>query len=84
MASTTYVQFLKGGLLIVFSLVLVVVVCLRGLSTHPPGSTDHPYYQHRILHSAGTEALRYARAGGTGRSGVHLSSASRSTSDGLA
>ena len=63
MASTTYVQFLKGGLLIVFSLVLVVVVCLRGLSTHPPGSTDHPYYQHRILHSAGTEALRIIEPG---------------------
>lgn len=35
MASTTYVQFLKGGLLIVFSLALVISVCVRGFSTKP-------------------------------------------------
>ena len=35
MASTTYVQFLKGGLLIIFSTVLVVAVLVRGLSTQP-------------------------------------------------
>ena len=35
MASTTYVQFLKGLLLIIFSSVLVVAVLLRGASTHP-------------------------------------------------
>ena len=34
MASTTYVQFLKGGLLIIFSTVLVGAVIVRGLSTH--------------------------------------------------
>lgn len=33
MASTTYVQFLKGALLIVFSTVLVICVCVRGIST---------------------------------------------------
>ncbi|MFW5859009.1 MAG: cation acetate symporter [Planctomycetota bacterium] len=33
MASTTYVQFLKGGLLIVFSTILVGAVLMRGLST---------------------------------------------------
>jgi len=33
MASTTYVQFLKGSLLIVFSTVMVIAVCFRGLST---------------------------------------------------
>jgi cation/acetate symporter len=33
MASTTYVQFLKGSLLIVFSTVLVGAVLIRGLST---------------------------------------------------
>lgn len=33
MASTTYVQFLKGALLIVFSTVLVWSVCTRGLRT---------------------------------------------------
>ena len=35
MASTTYVQFLKGGLLIVFSTVLAVCFCYRGLTTEP-------------------------------------------------
>ncbi len=33
MTSTTYVQFIKGAMLIVFSLVVVVVVLVRGLST---------------------------------------------------
>jgi cation/acetate symporter len=35
MTSTTYVQFLKGGMLIVFSLVMTVAVLMRGLSTAP-------------------------------------------------
>ncbi len=41
MTSTTYVQFLKGGLLIVFSTVLVIAVCVRGLSTEPAGAHDY-------------------------------------------
>ena len=39
MASTTYVQFLKGGLLLVFSSILVVSVLVRGLSTKPDSLT---------------------------------------------
>jgi cation/acetate symporter len=35
MASTTYVQFLKGALLIVFSTWLTISVCQRGLTTSP-------------------------------------------------
>ncbi|HSL85119.1 MAG TPA: cation acetate symporter [Thermoanaerobaculia bacterium] len=35
MTSTTYVQFLKGGMLIVFSLVMTIAVLVRGLSTAP-------------------------------------------------
>ena len=35
MASTTYVQFIKGGMLLVLSLILVGAVLLRGLSTTP-------------------------------------------------
>lgn len=35
MTSTTYVQFLKGGLLIVFSTVMVVLVLRKGLDTRP-------------------------------------------------
>ncbi|MCC6484593.1 MAG: cation acetate symporter [Armatimonadetes bacterium] len=38
MASTTYVQFLKGGLLILFSTILAGAVLLRGISTTPSGS----------------------------------------------
>jgi len=43
MASTTYVQFLKGGLLIVFSFVLTIAVLMRGLSTTPDQGGDVPY-----------------------------------------
>jgi cation/acetate symporter len=35
MTSTTYVQFLKGGLLIVFSTIMVVMVVRKGLDTRP-------------------------------------------------
>ncbi len=35
MVSTTYVQFLKGSLLVAFSLVLTVLILQRGLSTEP-------------------------------------------------
>ena len=40
MASTTYVQFLKGGLLILFSLIISIAVCVRGFSTTPEGIDD--------------------------------------------
>jgi cation/acetate symporter len=42
MASTTYVQFLKGGLLIVFSTIVAIAVCQRGLTTEP----DDPVFGH--------------------------------------
>lgn len=35
MVSTTYVQFLKGGLLVIFSLVLTILVLNRGLQVSP-------------------------------------------------
>jgi len=38
MKSTTYVQFIKGALLIIFSFILVVVLLNRGLSTTPDDS----------------------------------------------
>ncbi|MBM4059843.1 MAG: cation acetate symporter [Planctomycetes bacterium] len=40
MASTTYVQFLKGALLLVFSAIMVTLVLFRGLSTEPAGLKD--------------------------------------------
>ena len=41
MASTTYVQFIKGGLLVIFSLVVVGMLLVRGLSTEPEGTHDY-------------------------------------------
>ncbi|MCK9995881.1 MAG: cation acetate symporter, partial [Candidatus Krumholzibacteria bacterium] len=40
MTSTTYVQFLKGGLLLIFSTILVISVMVRGLSTEPESLHD--------------------------------------------
>ncbi|OHB60809.1 MAG: cation acetate symporter [Planctomycetes bacterium GWF2_42_9] len=45
MASTTYVQFLKGGLLIIFSITIVIVTLYNGLTTHPKSSRDTVYHQ---------------------------------------
>ncbi len=53
MASTTYVQFLKGGLLIIFSTVLVVAVCKRGLTTTPEqvmkDGTKQSFYEYKSM-----------------------------------
>jgi cation/acetate symporter len=38
MVSTTYVQFIKGGLLVLFCLALTVMILNRGLSTNPADS----------------------------------------------
>lgn len=43
MASTTYVQFLKGGLLIVLSLILTAYILKNGL-TLSPGGKENPYH----------------------------------------
>jgi cation/acetate symporter len=49
MTSTTYVQFIKGALLLVFSLVLVSVVLIRGLSTKPDQGGRVPFREYRTL-----------------------------------
>lgn len=49
MASTTYVQFLKGGLLIILSIILVGVVMFRGLSTQPDQGGTAPFHQYTSL-----------------------------------
>ena len=49
MASTTYVQFLKGGLLIIFSSILVGAVLIRGFSTQPDQGGKVPFYQYAQL-----------------------------------
>jgi cation/acetate symporter len=52
MASTTYVQFLKGGLLIIFSLVLVIAVCVRGFHTRPDQGGQVPFRANATLAAA--------------------------------
>jgi len=49
MTSTTYVQFLKGGLLIVFSVILVIVVLIRGISTTPDQGGKVPFYEYKNI-----------------------------------
>jgi len=52
MASTTYVQFLKGGMLILFSLVLVFLIMSRGISTAPDQGGDVKYHDFVTLKAA--------------------------------
>ncbi|MBF0409304.1 MAG: cation acetate symporter [Candidatus Riflebacteria bacterium] len=51
MTSTTYVQFLKGGLLIVFSSVLVYSVLSKGLTTTPDQSGKVPFREIMTLNA---------------------------------
>ncbi len=49
MQSTTYVQFFKGGMLIIFSLVLVFLVFSRGISTAPDQGGDVEFHEPGII-----------------------------------
>ena len=60
MTSTTYVQFIKGTLLIVFSLVLTIALLVRGLSTTPDQGGMVPYHEWarlQAIESGGTVAM---------------------------
>ena len=48
MTSTTYVQFIKGGLLIIFSTVLAIYIFNNGL-TLDPGNENQPFHQTIVL-----------------------------------
>ena len=53
--SFIYVQFLKGGMLIIFSMTLVFLVFSRGVSTSPDQGGDVPYHNFitlKIVNSA--------------------------------
>ncbi|MBN1957652.1 MAG: cation acetate symporter [Desulfuromonadales bacterium] len=50
MASTTYVQFFKGALLLIMSTVVVISVLFRGLSTTPENN-GQPYHDFKTLHA---------------------------------
>ncbi|MBN1553934.1 MAG: cation acetate symporter [Phycisphaerae bacterium] len=63
MASTTWVQFLKGGLLIIFSTVIAIMVCHRGLDTKPDQGGTVPYYEYKTLTAQnGTSPLKLSEA----------------------
>lgn len=49
MASTTYVQFFKGALLLVCSTVVVIALLTRGLSTNPDQGGTKDYHQFQTL-----------------------------------
>ena len=49
MASTTYVQFLKGALLIVFSTILSIAIFVRGTSTEPDQGGRVPFYEYQSM-----------------------------------
>ncbi len=54
MTSTTYVQFIKGGMLVVFSLVVCVAVLYRGFSTTPDQGGRVPFHEYKTI--SATEA----------------------------
>lgn len=54
MTSTTYVQFIKGGLLLVFSFILVVAVLSRGVSTNPDQGGKVPFHRFKTLAASNT------------------------------
>jgi cation/acetate symporter len=55
MASTTYVQFLKGAMLVVFSIVLVFLIMSRGISTSPDQGGDIEYHDFATLKASSVE-----------------------------
>lgn len=52
MTSTTYVQFIKGAMLVVFSLIVTVAVLYRGLTTTPDQGGRVPFYQYKTLEAS--------------------------------
>jgi cation/acetate symporter len=58
MTSTTYVQFLKGGLLIVFSTVLVIATLFRGFSTEPTQGDRVPFHEYKVVALADMEGAK--------------------------
>ena len=49
MTSTTYVQFLKGSLLIIFSIVLCIFLFIQGLNTEPDQGGKVPFYKYATI-----------------------------------
>ncbi len=66
MVSTTYVQFLKGSLLVVFSTVLTVSILNRGLTTEPTSATFRPPRVTRAVAAAEVADVSAAELGLSG------------------
>ncbi|MBU0952324.1 MAG: cation acetate symporter [Elusimicrobia bacterium] len=49
MTSTTYVQFFKGGMLIIFSMTLVFMLFSRGISTKPDQGGDVKFHEYKKI-----------------------------------
>jgi cation/acetate symporter len=49
MTSTTYVQFIKGAMLVIFSLILVGSLLVRGLTTEPDQGGAVPYHELAVM-----------------------------------
>jgi len=49
MASTTWVQFIKGGLLVLFSTILSISIFVRGLETKPDQGGKVPFYEYQRI-----------------------------------
>jgi len=49
MTSTTYVQFIKGTLLIIFATIIVIALLVRGLSTEPDQGGSVPFYHYKTI-----------------------------------
>lgn len=49
MASTTYVQFIKGGLLIIFSAILTFAILSKGTTTTPDQNGKVPFYEYQSI-----------------------------------
>lgn len=52
MASTTYVQFFKGSLLLIFTTIVVIGVLTRGLTTQPDAGGRKAYHQFQSLQAS--------------------------------
>ncbi len=69
MVSTTYVQFLKGSLLVLFSAVLTVMILNRGLTTEP---TNPGYRPPRVTREVAASATGSPTADELGLSDSHV------------
>ncbi|QDV51537.1 sodium/solute symporter [Gimesia fumaroli] len=61
MVSTTYVQFLKGSLLVIFSTVLTVLILQRGLTTDPENN-GKPTHHFEILGPTAADDIEHWRS----------------------